>query len=107
MYRIVKEDQISIELPLKVNTHKLSPQIILFNYCMHDGSCHYYRPGFEFYKTWLHAPGWPPYEPDLSAGQELTDPVEALVTRYTSSEEQVSTTELSAEVVLPVNISAI
>ncbi|KAK3764740.1 hypothetical protein RRG08_042049 [Elysia crispata] len=55
------------------------------------------KPGFEFYKTWLHAPGWPPYEPDLSAGQELTDPVEALVTRYTSSEEQGSVLSIEKE----------
>ncbi|PVD22455.1 hypothetical protein C0Q70_18269 [Pomacea canaliculata] len=32
--------------------------------------------GFEF-QRWLHAPGWPPYTPDLSAGHELINPPEA------------------------------
>lgn len=30
------------------------------------------REGYEF-STWLHAPGWPPYTPDLSAGKVLID----------------------------------
>uniref|UniRef100_A0A0B6ZWX3 Peptidase M1 leukotriene A4 hydrolase/aminopeptidase C-terminal domain-containing protein n=1 Tax=Arion vulgaris TaxID=1028688 RepID=A0A0B6ZWX3_9EUPU len=32
------------------------------------------KPGFEFVKTWLNTPGWPPYSPDLSAHGQLTEP---------------------------------
>ncbi|GFS23082.1 leukotriene A-4 hydrolase homolog [Elysia marginata] len=45
------------------------------------------KPGFEFHKTWLLAPGWPPYEPDISAGDELIRPVDTLVPLFTSSSE--------------------
>lgn len=33
--------------------------------------------GLEF-DTWLNVPGWPPYLPDLSAGQSLMKPAEQL-----------------------------
>ncbi|GFN92857.1 leukotriene a-4 hydrolase homolog [Plakobranchus ocellatus] len=46
------------------------------------------KQGFEFTKTWLLNPGWPPYTPDLSAGQELTSPVDNLVPFFTSSAQQ-------------------
>ncbi|XP_070601837.1 aminopeptidase B [Erythrolamprus reginae] len=34
-------------------------------------------PGFEF-DRWLNTPGWPPYLPDLSPGEELMKPAEKL-----------------------------
>ncbi|XP_064589377.1 aminopeptidase B [Zonotrichia leucophrys gambelii] len=34
-------------------------------------------PGFEF-DRWLNTPGWPPYLPDLSPGQQLMRPAEEL-----------------------------
>ncbi|KAL7985421.1 hypothetical protein Chor_003991 [Crotalus horridus] len=34
-------------------------------------------PGFEF-DRWLNIPGWPPYLPDLSPGEELMKPAEKL-----------------------------
>ncbi|XP_027753932.1 aminopeptidase B [Empidonax traillii] len=34
-------------------------------------------PGFEF-DRWLNTPGWPPYLPDLSPGQQLMKPAEEL-----------------------------
>ncbi|BFZ19949.1 hypothetical protein BsWGS_22988 [Bradybaena similaris] len=46
-----------------------------FNYFPHlsDQRVHE-RPGFEFVETWLNAPGWPPYSPDLSAHEQLSGP---------------------------------
>ncbi|KAJ7426647.1 Aminopeptidase B [Willisornis vidua] len=34
-------------------------------------------PGFEF-DRWLNTPGWPPYLPDLSPGQQLMEPADEL-----------------------------
>lgn len=34
------------------------------------------KEGFEFEKTWLLQPGFPPFVPDLSAGRELAAPAE-------------------------------
>lgn len=44
------------------------------------------KPGFGFHDTWLNAPGWPPYEPDLSPSLELTEPVVTLLPLFTTSD---------------------
>ncbi|XP_028590491.2 aminopeptidase B isoform X2 [Podarcis muralis] len=40
-------------------------------------------PGFEF-DRWLNTPGWPPYLPDLSPGEELMKPAENLAELWAS-----------------------
>lgn len=44
-------------------------------------------PGYEFAR-WLHQPGWPPYYPDLSLAEGLTQPAEALVELAWQGKEQ-------------------
>ncbi|XP_055966591.1 aminopeptidase B [Sorex fumeus] len=42
-------------------------------------------PGFEF-DRWLNIPGWPPYLPDLSAGDSLMGPAEELAQLWVAPE---------------------
>lgn len=42
-------------------------------------------PGLEF-DRWLDAPGWPPFLPDLSPGDALMRPAEALVRLWAAPE---------------------
>lgn len=39
--------------------------------------------GFEF-DRWLNTPGWPPYLPDLSPGQQLMKPADELAELWTA-----------------------
>ncbi|XP_077866938.1 aminopeptidase B-like [Saccoglossus kowalevskii] len=48
------------------------------------------RKDYEFDK-WLNNPGWPPYVPDLSAGNDLTKPAEILAAMWAGEETQGST----------------
>lgn len=41
-------------------------------------------PGFEF-DRWLNTPGWPPYVPDLSAGDSLMKPADDLAALWAAS----------------------
>ncbi|XP_032898060.1 aminopeptidase B-like [Amblyraja radiata] len=43
------------------------------------------RPGFEF-DYWLNTPGWPPYLPDLSSGDNLMKPAESLALLWFAAE---------------------
>ncbi|XP_042319946.1 aminopeptidase B isoform X1 [Sceloporus undulatus] len=45
-------------------------------------------PGFEF-DRWLNTPGWPPYLPDLSPGEELMKPAEKLAELWASSDHDM------------------
>ena len=38
-----------------------------------------YRPGFEFYETWLHKPGMPLYTPDNSPANRLINQADEVV----------------------------
>ncbi|XP_064615996.1 aminopeptidase B-like [Liolophura sinensis] len=52
------------------------------------------RPGYEF-DRWLHTPGWPPYEPDLSASREFTAPADELAKQWISCSGQPPSTDVS------------
>ncbi|DBA01586.1 TPA: hypothetical protein N0F65_011342 [Lagenidium giganteum] len=41
------------------------------------------------FSTWLHAPGYPPFTPDLSAAQDLMDACESLAFNWTKSDSPV------------------
>jgi aminopeptidase B len=51
------------------------------------------KPGFEFVKTWLNTPGWPPYNPDLSAHSELTEPAKMSASLFSSKQEAAGLSE--------------
>ncbi|XP_061487845.1 aminopeptidase B isoform X2 [Rhineura floridana] len=55
-------------------------------------------PGFEF-DRWLNTPGWPPYLPDLSPGEELMKPAENLAELWASPDHNM-------EAIRAVDISA-
>lgn len=55
-------------------------------------------PKFEFIKTWLDTPGWPPYTPDLSDGEELTGPAERTADIFSSVDEKVLYIEISHDI---------
>lgn len=44
--------------------------------------------GFEF-DRWLNTPGWPPYLPDLSPGEELMKPAEKLAELWASPDHNM------------------
>ncbi|XP_077191184.1 aminopeptidase B isoform X1 [Paroedura picta] len=55
-------------------------------------------PGFEF-DRWLNTPGWPPYLPDLSPGEELMKPAEKLAELWASPDhnmEAIKAVDVSA-----------
>lgn len=47
------------------------------------------KSGLEF-ESWLNVPGWPPYLPDLSAGQVLMKPAEQLAELWTQASPDMS-----------------
>ena len=46
----------------------------------------YFRSGFEF-EYWLNDSAWPPYVPDLSAGEPLMKPAEELALKLINNTE--------------------
>ncbi|XP_045040402.2 aminopeptidase B [Desmodus rotundus] len=55
-------------------------------------------PGFEF-DRWLNTPGWPPYLPDLSAGDSLMKPADELAQLWAAKEpdmEAIRAVDISA-----------
>ncbi|XP_048781901.1 aminopeptidase B isoform X2 [Lagopus muta] len=56
------------------------------------------RPGLEF-DRWLNTPGWPPFLPDLSPGQQLMKPADELAELWASdglNVEEIEAVDISA-----------
>ncbi|CAG5124664.1 unnamed protein product, partial [Candidula unifasciata] len=45
------------------------------------------KPGFEFVNTWLNAPGWPPFSPDLSTHEELSAPAKQAAELFSQKQD--------------------